>query len=328
MRTGCATGSESSSPYNRPEGFFMAPSIEKITLGTRGSPLAMRQTEEVRDRLIAAHPGLQVEITEIKVVGDQIQDRPLAEVGGKGLFTKELDRAVMDGRCDAAVHSMKDVETWLSEGISLTCILEREDVRDAFLSPVARSIADLPVGARVGSASLRRKAQILAMRPDLEVVLFRGNVQTRLRKLEERVADATLLAMAGLNRLGMADVATTALEPEEMLPAVAQGAVGITIAMDNADLAALLAPLNHAETALRVHAERGFLDVLDGTCHTPIAGLAELNGDTIRFRGLVAREDGTRVLTVERSGATADAESLARDAAAELRAEMGETFFD
>lgn len=306
----------------------MVPSKEKITLGTRGSPLAMRQTEEVRDKLIAAHPELQVDISEIKVVGDQIQDRPLAEVGGKGLFTKELDRAVLDGRCDAAVHSMKDVETWLADGISLTCILEREDVRDAFLSPVAKSLKELPVGARVGSASLRRKAQILAMRPDLEVVLFRGNVQTRLRKLQERVADATLLAMAGLNRLGMADVATKALEPEEILPAVAQGAVGITVASDRTDLAALFAPLNHDETAIRVHAERGFLDVLDGTCHTPIAGLAELSDGNVRFRGLVAREDGTRVLTVERSGPVGDAERLARDAAAELRSEMGEHFFD
>lgn len=306
----------------------MVPSKEKITLGTRGSPLAMRQTEEVRDKLIAAHPGLQVDISEIKVVGDQIQDRPLAEVGGKGLFTKELDRAVLDGRCDAAVHSMKDVETWLADGISLTCILEREDVRDAFLSPVAKSLKELPVGARVGSASLRRKAQILAMRPDLEVVLFRGNVQTRLRKLQERVADATLLAMAGLNRLGMADVATKALEPEEILPAVAQGAVGVTVASDRTDLAALFAPLNHDETAIRVHAERGFLDVLDGTCHTPIAGLAELSDGNVRFRGLVAREDGTRILTVERSGPVGDAERLARDAAAELRSEMGEHFFD
>ncbi len=306
----------------------MAPTIEKVTLGTRGSPLAMLQTEEVRDKLMAAHPGLLVDIVEIKVVGDQIQDRPLAEVGGKGLFTKELDRAVLDGRCDAAVHSMKDVETWLADGITLACLLEREDVRDAFLSPVAGSLADLPVGARVGTASLRRKAQILAQRPDVEVVLFRGNVQTRLRKLEERVADATLLAMAGLNRLGMAEVATKALAPEEMLPACAQGAVGVTLATNRPDLAALFAPLNHEETAIRVHAERAFLDVLDGTCHTPIAGLAEVQGGTVRFRGLVAREDGARVLTVERSGPVADAVALARDAGAQLRAEMGDTFFD
>jgi hydroxymethylbilane synthase len=301
---------------------------ETVRLGTRGSPLAMLQTEAVRDALIAHHPGLTVEIVEIAVTGDQIQDRALSEVGGKGLFTKELDRAILDGRCDAAVHSMKDVETWLADGIALVCLTEREDVRDAFLSPKAGSLDDLPAGAKVGTSSLRRKAQVLARRPDLEVVLFRGNVQTRLRKLEEGVADATMLAMAGLNRLGMAHVATAPLAPEVLLPAVSQGAVGVTTAADRDDLKAMFQPLNHAETALRVTAERAFLDVLDGTCHTPIAGLAELDGDRIRFRGLVAREDGTKVLQTERSGAAAEAEALAREAAHELRAEMGEGFFD
>lgn len=304
------------------------PVLDKITLGTRGSPLAMRQTEEVRDLLLAAHPGLTVEIAEIAVTGDQIQDRALAEVGGKGLFTKELDRAILDGRCDAGVHSMKDVETWLAQGIALTCILEREDVRDAFLSPNAKSLEDLPQGATLGTSSLRRKAQILAKRPDLDVVLFRGNVQTRLKKLKDGIADATLLAMAGLNRLEMAHVATAALEPETLLPAVAQGAVGITIAENREDLADLFAPLNHAESATRVHAERAFLDVLDGTCHTPIAGLAELDGDTIRFRGLVAREDGTKVLSTECTGPIADAIPMARNAADELKRKMGSNFFD
>ncbi len=301
---------------------------EIVTLGTRGSPLALLQTQNVRDRLFAAHPGLTVSIVEISVLGDQIQDRALSEVGGKGLFTKELDRAILDGRCDAAVHSMKDVETWLSEGIDLTCILEREDVRDAFLSPKAATLADLPAGSKLGTSSLRRKAQILAKRPDLEVVLFRGNVQTRLRKLEEGIADATLLAMAGLNRLGMTHVANGPLAPEEILPAVAQGAVGVTIASNRADLAALFLPLNHAESALRVRAERAFLDVLDGSCHTPIAGLAEITGNHVRFRGLVAREDGMRLLTVERNGPAAQAEVIAREAATALRDEMGVGFFD
>ena len=304
------------------------PVPDTVRLGTRGSPLAMIQTHNVRDRLMAAHPGLTVEVVEIAVVGDQIQDRALAEVGGKGLFTKELDRAIMDGRCDAAVHSMKDVETWLAEGIALTCILEREDVRDAFLSPKASSLEDLPQGAKLGTSSLRRKAQILAKRPDLDVVLFRGNVQTRLKKLDEGVADATLLAMAGLNRLDMAHVATAALEPEALLPAVAQGAVGVTIAEDRSDLADLFAPLNHVETAARVHAERAFLDVLDGTCHTPIAGLAEIEGDVMHFRGLVAREDGTRVVSTACSGPVADAEAMTRKAAADLKEEMGPNFFD
>lgn len=304
------------------------PVPDKITLGTRGSPLAMRQTLEVRELLIANHPGLVVEITEIAVIGDQIQDRALADVGGKGLFTKELDRAIMDGRCDAAVHSMKDVETWLAEGITLACILKREDVRDAFLSPKAGSLAELPDGATVGTSSLRRKAQILAMRPDLNVILFRGNVQTRLKKLEDGVADATLLAMAGLNRLDMAGIATAALDVDTMLPAVAQGAVGVTAAEDREDLATLFAPLTHPESAVRVKAERAFLDVLDGTCHTPIAGLAEIADETVRFRGLVAREDGTKVLSVDRSGPVADAEAMARKAAADLKIEMGPSFFD
>jgi hydroxymethylbilane synthase len=300
---------------------------DTVRLGTRGSPLAMLQTEEVRDLLIAAHPGLTVEIVEISVAGDRIQDRALAEVGGKGLFTKELDRAILDGRCDAAVHSMKDVETWLAEGIGLVAILEREDVRDAFLSPKAAGLADLPAGSKLGTSSLRRKAQILAKRPDLEVVLFRGNVQTRLKKLDEGVADATLLAMAGLNRLDMAHVATEPLAPETLLPAVAQGAVGVTTAEDRADLKALFAPLEHAESAAAVHAERAFLDVLDGSCHTPIAGLAEFSGGRVRFRGLVAREDGSEVLSTEREGPAGEAMALARDAGAELRAGMGDDFF-
>ena len=301
---------------------------DRITLGTRGSPLAMLQTHEVRDKLTAAHPGLTVEIVEISVAGDRIQDRALAEVGGKGLFTKELDKAILDGRCDAAVHSMKDVETWLSDGISLTCVLEREDVRDAFLSPKAASLMDLPEGARLGTSSLRRKAQILAKRPDLDVVLFRGNVQTRLRKLEEGVADGTLLALAGLNRLDMAHVATEVLSPDFLLPAVAQGAIGVTVGADRGDLALLFKSLNHGESESRVLMERAFLDVMDGTCHTPIAGLSEIQGDRFTFRGLVAREDGTRVLETACDGPLDQAETLVRGVAHALKQEMGDRFFD
>ncbi|NMM43767.1 hydroxymethylbilane synthase [Rhodospirillaceae bacterium KN72] len=301
---------------------------DRITLGTRGSPLAMLQTHEVRNKLTAAHPGLTVEIVEISVAGDRIQDRALAEVGGKGLFTKELDKAILDGRCDAAVHSMKDVETWLADGISLTCVLEREDVRDVFLSPKAATLMELPEGARLGTSSLRRKAQILAKRPDLEVVLFRGNVQTRLRKLDEGVADGTLLALAGLNRLDMAHVATEVLSPDFLLPAVAQGAIGVTVGAARDDLATLFAPLNHPESESRVLMERAFLDVMDGTCHTPIAGLSEIHGDRFAFRGLVAREDGTRVLETACDGPLDQAETLVRGVAQALKQEMGDRFFD
>ena len=232
-----------------------------LKIGTRGSPLAMAQAHETRDRLTEAH-GLgpdDVEIVVIKVMGDQIQDRALAEIGGKGLFTKEIDEALLDGRIDVAVHSMKDVPTVLPEGIEIATILPREDVRDGFISEKAPSLADLPAGSLVGTASLRRQAQVLYRRPDLRVETFRGNVQTRLRKLGEGEADATFLAMAGLHRLGMSDVATSAVEVDEMLPAVAQGAIGIAARTGDERVAALLAPLDHSETAVRVAAERAFL---------------------------------------------------------------------
>ena len=302
--------------------------ISHLRIGTRGSPLAMWQALHVRDRLAALYPATSISIEEIKTTGDQILDRPLSEVGGKGLFTKELDRAVLDGRCDIAVHSLKDVETWLAEGIRLAAILEREDVRDAFISPKADSIDALPSGAKVGTSSLRRKAQLLAMRPDLEVVLFRGNVQTRLRKLEEGVADATFLAYAGLKRLEMAHVATSVLPPETLLPAVGQGALAIAIREDDVRTAEMLTSLNDAETAACTSCERAFLEVLDGSCHTPIAGLATVNGSEISFRGLVAREDGKRLLRVDGRGAVSDAIAVGRAAGADLKERMGEHFFD
>jgi hydroxymethylbilane synthase len=304
-----------------------------LRLGTRGSPLALAQAHEVRRRLAEAHPDLAaedaVEIVVIKTSGDRIQDRTLAEIGGKGLFTKEIEDALLDGAIDAAVHSMKDVPTWLPEGLAITAILPREDPRDAFFSNRGERLADLPSGAVVGTASLRRQAQVLMARPDLTVVPLRGNVGTRLRKLAEGEADATLLAMAGLNRLGEAARVTAPLEPEEMLPAVAQGAVGLETRVDDETTIARLAALDHGATATRVAAERACLEVLDGSCRTPIAALAELDtsGGELWLRALVAMPDGSRAHRAERRGPASDAEVLGRDAGAELRDAAGPAFF-
>lgn len=303
-----------------------------LRIGTRGSPLALAQAHEVRDRLAAAWPELAqpsaLEIVAIKTTGDLVQDRPLSEIGGKGLFTQELDESMMDGRIDLAVHSMKDVPTLLPDGIVLPCILPREDVRDAFISFKAKTFAELPEGAVIGSASLRRGALILHRRPDLKVVNFRGNVQTRLRKLSEGVVDATLLAMAGLNRLKMSEHVTSAISPEEMLPAVAQGAVGITCRAGDEQAHHFLAALNDGATTTRVIAERAFLATLDGSCRTPIAALAELDGDSLSFRGLIVSPDGRVVHQTSRKGSASDAESMGRDAGRELLAIAGPGFFD
>lgn len=302
-----------------------------LRIGTRGSPLALAQAEEVKTRLIAAFPetAALAQIIVIKTTGDMIQDRPLADVGGKGLFTKEIDEAMLDGRIDLAVHSMKDVPTWLPDGITLPCMLEREDPRDAFISNKAKSIADLPAGSVIGTAALRRQALVLNRRPDLKVVTFRGNVQTRLRKLAEGQVDATLLALAGLNRLGNTHVAASIIEPDEMLPAVAQGAIGVTCRSDDERALDFLAALNHEMTVLRVSAERALLEVLDGSCRTPIAALAEIDGDGgFSLRGLIARPDGTQVLEVRRSGPAADAQALGRDAGEELKRRAGPGFLE
>lgn len=306
--------------------------IEPIKIGTRGSPLALAQAHETRDRLRAAHPALAaddaIEIIVIKTTGDMVLDRALAEVGGKGLFTKEIDEAMLDGRIDLAVHSMKDVPTWLPDGIDLPCILPREDVRDVFISPKAKSLADLPAGAVVGTASLRRQALVLAKYPHLKVETFRGNVQTRLKKLNAGDVDATLLASAGLNRLGMSDVATDVIETDDMLPAVAQGAIGITCRTDDARSQAFLAPLNCAETKLRVTAERALLAVLDGSCRTPIAALARIDDQGIMtLEGLCARPDGTEVIEARRSGPADEAERLGREAGEELQTQVTPDFF-
>ena len=267
-----------------------------IKIGTRGSKLALAQAYEVKALLINAHEHLNEENIEINVMstrGDRVQDRNLSEIGGKGLFTEEIEQALYDGDIDIAVHSLKDMPTKLPDGLELVCYLEREDVRDAFLSSLASSINDLPKGAVVGTSSLRRKAQALALRPDLEIVNFRGNVQTRLKKLDDNVADATFLAMAGLNRLDINDPRVNAVATTDMLPAVAQGAITIEIASHNNEMRDVLMPLNHKDTELRVRAERAMLDILDGSCRTPIAGLATIDGNIMTLRGRVLNDDGT-----------------------------------
>jgi hydroxymethylbilane synthase len=300
-----------------------------LRIGTRGSALALAQAHETRDRLAAAHdlPDAAFDIVVIKTTGDRVLDRALSEIGGKGLFTKEIEEALLARSIDLAVHSMKDVPTVLPDGLALAAYLPREDVRDAFVSRRHAAIAGLPRGAVVGSSSLRRRAQLLHRRPDLTVVEFRGNVQTRMRKLDEGVAEATFLAMAGLRRLGMAAEARAPIEPEEMLPAVAQGAIGIETRADDAATLALLAPIACATTATRLAAERAFLAALDGSCRTPIGGLATLGDGRVRFRGEIIRPDGSVRLEAAREGAAADAALLGSDAAEELRARGGAGFF-
>ncbi len=291
--------------------------------------MALWQANEVRDRLIAAH-GMDEEYVEVctfKTSGDKIQDQSLSEFGGKGLFTLEIEEALATGGIALAVHSMKDMPTVLPDGLEIACVLKREDVRDAFLSGKASSLGELPDGAVVGTSSLRRQAQVRRRRPDLKVVEFRGNVQTRLRKLSDGVADATLLAVAGLKRLGKEEHIAAVIEPEEMLPAVAQGAICIEIRSDDASTRELLKALHHEETALCVATERAFLRELDGSCRTPIAGLAELDGDTLRFRGQILTPDGTVSHDTERNGPASDGEEMGLDAARELLSRGGDDFF-
>jgi hydroxymethylbilane synthase len=299
-----------------------------IRIGTRGSKLALAQAYELRDRLIRAH-GLDeddFEMVIIKTSGDIIQDRPLSEVGGKGLFTKEIEEALLAGGIDLAVHSMKDMPTKLPDGLAIPCYLPREDVRDAFISLRVGSLAALPKNAVLGTSSLRRQAQVKRLRPDLQVITYRGNVDTRLRKLEEGVADATLLAFAGLKRLGLEERVTALIETDDMLPAVAQGAIGVETREGDERMAGLLGALNDADTTTCVACERAFLAVLDGSCRTPIAGLAELTGGgALRFRGEILAPDGSQRHAAERRGARADAAAIGEGAACELldKAEPG-----
>ncbi|MEQ9015920.1 MAG: hydroxymethylbilane synthase [Marinovum algicola] len=299
-------------------------------IGTRGSPLALAQAHETRDRLARAFelPDDSFEIVVIKTTGDRVLDRPLKEIGGKGLFTREIEEAMLAGEIDIAVLSMKDMPVDQPGGLALDCYLPREDVRDAFISPVGGTLAGLEAGTKVGTSSLRRKAQLLNRRPDLEVVEFRGNVQTRLRKLEEGVAACTFLAMAGLNRLGMSEIASAAIAPDEMLPAVAQGAIGIERRADDSRAAAMLEAIHHGPTGQRLAAERAFLEALDGSCETPIAGLAELDGNRLRLRGEILRTDGSEALSGERAGDVTDGAEMGRDLAVELLGQAGQGFFD
>jgi hydroxymethylbilane synthase len=305
------------------------PPSSPLRIGTRGSPLALAQAVETRTKLMTAWdwPEEAFEVVVIQTSGDRIQDRPLRLVGGKGLFTKEIEEQLLDGSIDIAVHSMKDMPTAQPDGLVLDTYLPREDVRDAFVSPSADSIASLTQGARVGSSSLRRRAQLMHVRPDLDVVEFRGNVQTRLKKLTEGVASCTFLAMAGLNRLNMAHIATLAIEPEDMLPAVAQGAIGIERRSNDSVTAALLEPLHHATTGQRLAAERAFLTALDGSCETPIAGLATLEGSELLLRGEVLRPDGSEKLSGERRGAIGRGAEMGYDLAQDLLSQAGPEFF-
>jgi len=305
-----------------------------LRLGTRGSPLALAQAREVRQRLAAAHGDLApedaVEIVPIKTTGDRIQDRTLSEAGGKGLFTKEIEEALLAGHIDAAVHSMKDVPTWHREGLGIAAILPREDPRDALFCAPGETLATLPPGTVIGTAALRRQAQILLARPDLKVAPLRGNVQTRLRKLAEGQVGATLLALAGLKRLGVADQATEILSPEVMLPAVAQGAIGIEARLDDTRARTYIAALNDPISERRVAAERACLESLDGSCRTPIAALALWDGGEtkLHLRTLICLPDGTQAHRATCEGAATDAERLGREAGETLRAAAGPAFFD
>jgi len=300
-----------------------------LNIGTRGSPLALAQAHETRSRLMVAFdlPQEAFAICVIKVTGDAIQDRPLKEIGGKGLFTREIEEALLDGSIDIAVHSMKDMPVEQPGGLVLDTYLPREDVRDAFVSLSATGLSDLALGATVGTSSLRRRSQLLVRRPDLNIVEFRGNVQTRLKKLGDGVAQATFLAMAGLNRLNMTDVPRTAIPPEDMLPAVAQGAIGIERRGDDARVAGMLEAIHDGPTGQRLAAERAFLAHLDGSCETPIGGLAELDGGSVRLRGEILRTDGTEVFADDMDGAIEDGAEMGRAMAAGLLERAGPDFF-
>lgn len=301
-----------------------------LKIGTRGSPLALAQAYETRDRLAAAFALQQsaFEIVVIKTTGDKIQDRPLKDIGGKGLFTREIEAALLEGVIDIAVHSMKDMPVAQPQGLLLDTYLPREDVRDGFISPRYGSIDSLPPGTLVGTSSLRRRAQLLHRRPDLQIVEFRGNVQTRLKKLDAGVAAGTFLAIAGLNRLDMAHLAKAPIAVDAMLPAVAQGAIGIERRHNDLQTAGLLEAIHDPDTGHRLVAERSFLAALDGSCETPIAGLAELSGGTLRLRGEVLRPDGSEAISDDQSAPIEDSAALGAEMAAQLLTQSGPGFFD
>ena len=294
-----------------------------LRIGTRRSPLARAQAEMVRGQLSKAHDSLAsdgaIELVFIQTTGDKIQDRPLGDIGGKGLFTKEIDAALINGRIDVAVHSMKDVPTILPEEISISCILERGDPRDALISSSGLDMAGLPSGSSIGTTSLRRRAQILARRPDILVKPLRGNVETRLKKLNAGVVDATLLAFAGLTRLGQSSVATEILSPQKMLPAVGQGAIGVACRRIDYQVLEFLTPLNHDGTKTVVSAERAFLARLDGSCETPIAALGTLDKTgRLVMSGLIAATDGSVLIEGEIEGLSIQARQLGEELGSRL----------
>ncbi len=301
-----------------------------LRIGTRGSDMALAQAGLVRDRLALAWPELaepgRLEIVVVTTIADRVLDRPLSAIGGKGLFTKELEQALLADRIDLAVHSMKDVETWIPDGLALACILPRDDPREAFLSPHAGSLRELPAGARIGTSSLRRAAQIRESRPDLRIVPLRGNANTRMRKLREGECDATLLALCGLQRLGMAALAQDVIATADMLPAVAQGALGIECRTRDSALIEALAPLSCATSTARIMAERALLEALDGSCRTPVAALAEIADGTLSLSGLLFTPDGTQRWSASRTGSAAEAHRLGLDAGNELRRAAGDIY--
>ncbi|WP_310186028.1 hydroxymethylbilane synthase [Mesorhizobium sp. BE184] len=301
-----------------------------LKIGTRGSPLALAQARETRARLMAAHdlPEDVFEIAVISTSGDRIQDRPLSDAGGKGLFTKEIEEALIAGRIDIAVHSSKDMPTVLPDGLELSAFLPREDARDAFVGSQAATIADMPLGAKVGSSSLRRQALIRRMRPDLDVVMFRGNVQTRLRKLEEGVAGGTILALAGLKRLGLEHVATDLMPLDAFPPAPGQGAIGIESRIGDMKAARMLVPIHDIPTGQALACERAFLATLDGSCRTPIAGYAAVEGGRLVFNGLVILPDSTEAHDVRLEGPASEAANIGTQAGLDVRSQAGKHFFE
>jgi hydroxymethylbilane synthase len=299
----------------------------RIRIGTRGSPLALAQAYEVKGRIVAAH-GLSEEAVTIEVIkttGDRVLDRPLSEIGGKGLFTKEIEEALLANEIDVAVHSMKDMQTVLPDGLVIGAVLPREDPRDAFISLRHPDFSALPKNAVVGTSSLRRKSQVLHVRPDLRVIDFRGNVQTRLRKLEEGVAEATFLAVAGLKRLGLQERITAPVSSENMLPAVAQGVIGLEIRDGDETIVPIVSALNDAMTAYAVAAERAFLARLEGSCRTPIAGHGVIDDGELHFRGQLLSPDGAKCYDVIRRGKLEDARELGLSAADEILSEADPT---
>ena len=308
---------------------FPSPS-SPLRIGTRGSPLALAQAYETRKRLTNALNISEdsFEIVVISTSGDRILDRPLKEVGGKGLFTKEIEQDMLDRKSDIAVHSMKDMPVEQPDGLTLGCYLPREDVRDAFVSSRYKNVNELPSGSKVGTSSLRRKAQLKFSRPDLEVVEFRGNVQTRLKKLKDGVATCTFLAMAGLNRLGLEEVAQSTMNPNEMLPAIAQGAIGIEWREEDDQISDILKKIHHEETGQRLNTERAFLAELDGSCQTPIAGLAIIEGSSLKFTGQVLRTDGSESISETAFGDIEDGPRLGREMAQKILSQAGPEFFD